>query len=291
MTAYLFDAAYKPDLAAVKRNGGIAMSVYLTGRFANTCAQPGELHALGLGVLGNYEEAADELVHAGHSGGVSVGQRAAAAYIAKGAPPRQGLGIAFSVDVEVQPAQFPAIGEAFDGIGMGLGGQFVPHVYGEGALIDYLVSHHQVTGVQWLSGSSAFPGYNPKDVNVGLVQSMTTPVPNTDLDQINVLAGLGIWWPLGSPYLKPPVVPASGRPQPQGAPILSMFNVATDAHGNALPAPHDVWVFAPGYAHKVVNGAEIALLGRVGVQHMGAISTTERDQLHLMMAPPKPGPA
>lgn len=199
---YMFDAAYKPDLAAAKAAGCIAGSVYLTGAYAGTCAQPSDLHAIGLGAFGNYEEAANEIVVTDHAGGVSIGQRAAAAAIGKGWPPGAGKGIAFSVDVNVDPSLFPHVGDVFEGIKAGVAGRFVVMVYGEGALIDYLVANHGLIRVEWLSGSSSFPGYNEADPNVGWVQEVGTTVPGTDLDRITNLAGIEplVWWPAGSPY-------------------------------------------------------------------------------------------
>jgi hypothetical protein len=197
MTVRVFDAAYRPNLQAVVAAGGVAMSVYLTGRYSTTCAQPSELHALGLGAWGNYEEAPGELLTCGYSGGVSIGQRSAGAYIAKGAPVGQRLGVAYSVDVNTPLSAFAAVGDAFDGIKTGLAARFTTHVYGEGALIDYLVESGRVTGRQWLSGSTSFPGWNPNDPNVGLIQRTWSPVPGTDLDDVTDLSTLGIWWPNG----------------------------------------------------------------------------------------------
>ena len=200
MTYYLYDAATAPDLDEVKAHGGIAMSVYLTGSYADSGAQPDALHAKGLGVLGNYEEAIDELLYCGRDGGVDIGRRAAEAYMGKGAPAGLGLGIAFSVDLSADESTFGAIGTAFDGIREGLDGRFVPKVYGEGALINYLVAHHKVEGLQWLSASTSFPGFDPDNPAVGRVQLVGTPVPGTDQDEITHFAGLGIWWPPGSTF-------------------------------------------------------------------------------------------
>jgi len=200
MAEFLYDAAYAPDLDKVKANGGVAMSVYLTGIYESTCAQPAQLHEKGLGVLGNYEEAIDELLYCGHDGGVDIGRRAAEAYMAKGAPGGVGLGIVFSVDLSVDESAFGAISRSFDGIREGLDGRFVPKVYGEGALIDYLVAHGKVEGKQWLSASTSFPGFDAADLHVGKVQLVGGPVPGTDQDVLTDADGLGIWWPAGSPH-------------------------------------------------------------------------------------------
>ncbi|MGH3265048.1 MAG: hypothetical protein ACRDNS_24000, partial [Trebonia sp.] len=202
MTALLFDAAYKPDLAAVKAAGGIAMSVYLTGQYASTCASAAQLHADDLGALGNFEEGSADLTSCWESGGVQIGKRAAAAYIAEGAPAGKGLGLAFSLDINTPSSEFGAVGAAFDGIRVGLNGQFVPLVYAEGAAIDYLWTNHKVAGVEWLAAPTSWPGFNAGDVHVGLVQQVGSPVHGTDEDKITNLAALAplIWWPQGSPY-------------------------------------------------------------------------------------------
>lgn len=232
MTGVLFDAAYSPNLDAVVAAGGIGMTVYLTGDYAGTCAQPAALHAKGLGVLGNYEEAADELITAGYIGGVGIGQRAAAAYIAKGAPAGQGLGIAFSVDVNAPASTFPAVGAAFDGIKAGLAGRFVALCYGEGALIDYLVTNHGLVKVEWLSASSSFPGWNPASPNVALVQEVGSPVAGTDEDKITNLAGLEpyVWWPPGSPYANGALFMALTDQQQ-----TDMYNAVMDMHKAVAP--------------------------------------------------------
>lgn len=202
MTALLFDAAYKPDLAAVKAAGGIAMSVYLTGDYANTCAQPVDLHAAGLGSLGNYEQAADELTWTGQAGGVAIGQKAAEAYIGKGAPANAGLGIAFSADVNVAPADYPKVGAAITGVKQGMAGRFVTLLYGQGGLIDYLVTEKIIGPGEWLAAPTSWPGFNAADPNVALVQQVGTPVTGTDEDEITNLDAVRpfIWWPDGSPY-------------------------------------------------------------------------------------------
>lgn len=200
----LFDAAYRPDLVKVKAAGGIAMSVYLTGQYASTCASPAELRAAGLGALGNYEEGASELLTCGEAGGRTIGQRAASAAISKGFPANTGLGIAFSLDVNTPASKLAAVGSAFVGIAAGLAGRFVPLVYGEGAAIDYLWTNHRVLGVEWLAAPTSWPGYDAGDVHVGLVQQVGSPVAGTDEDKITNLDALAplIWWPAGSPYAK-----------------------------------------------------------------------------------------
>lgn len=247
MTIKMFDAAYRPDLAAVKAAGGIAMSVYLTGQYASTCASPAQLHTAGLGALGNFEEAANLLTTCGRAGGLDIGRRAAAAYAAEGAPTGQGLGIAFSLDVRTAASQFPAVGDAFAGIAAGMGDRFVPLVYGEGAAIDYLAAHHNVPGVEWLAAPTSWPGFNDNDPRVAVVQRVGSPVRGTDEDDITNLTALApyIWWPPGSPYApEAPVTPND---------IAAITNaVWTREHKTAAGVSYSLesyLVAADGYAH------------------------------------------
>lgn len=200
MSLYGYDAAYPPPPATIKAAGGVLMAVYLTAKYAVPTSRCAQIRATGLGVLLNYEEGAAELVTAGRSGGQAAARRALAAAIADGAPASNTLGIYFSVDVNVSPGQFAAVGAAFDGINDVLRGKFLVHVYGEGALIDYLIATGRVVGRQWLSASTSFPGFNADSPNVGLVQLVGTNVPGTDQNTITNAAGLDAWWPAGSPY-------------------------------------------------------------------------------------------
>lgn len=218
MTRFMYDAAYAPSLSAVKAHGGLGMSCYLTGDYASTSPQPAKLRAAGLFALGNYERGAGELVSCGYDRGVEIGKEAATAFIAKGAPrntrltpAKKRLAIYFSVDVNVRVSDFPAVGKAFDGIKKGLAGRFDPRVYGEGALIDYLIKTKRVTGPQWLSASSSFPGYDASSPHVGLVQKVGSPVGGTDQDVITCdPSELGAWWPAGTTTPTKEVDPLAG---------------------------------------------------------------------------------
>jgi hypothetical protein len=200
---FAYDGAYARDLDAMVAHGAIAVTVYLTGNYAVPKSWVAQIHARGLGVVPNYEEAANELVYCGRTGGQSVGLRAMGAAIADRIPADNTVAILFSVDVNVQPFQFPLVGTAFDGINDVIKGRYLTDAYGEGALIDYLIDTGRIQpGVKaWLSGSSSFPGFNPASPHIGLVQLIGSPVASTDQDKFTDPAGLHAWWPPNSPYL------------------------------------------------------------------------------------------
>jgi hypothetical protein len=201
VSVYGYDAAYPPDPSAVRAAGGQLMACYLTASYAVVAQWPARIVAAGMGALANYEQAADELVYCGRPGGQAAGHRAMTAAIADGFRADGSIGIYFSVDVSVSPAQFPAVGAAFDGINDVIRGKFCTHVYGEGALIDYLIATGRIKPAcaNWLSGSSSFPGYNPQSPHVGLVQLVGSNIPGTDQNIITRPAGLHAWWPATNP--------------------------------------------------------------------------------------------
>lgn len=205
MTLYSYDAAYPPTLDQLAAGSPVAVAVYLTGEFAVPSGWPAQLLARGWAPVANYEQAADELVTCGRAGGRAVGQRAMAAAQRDGIP--EGSSIFYSVDVNVPPAQFEQVGQAFDGINDVTKGHYCTHVYGEGALIDYLVQTGRVCAGNWLSASSGFPGYNPQSSNVALYQLVGSPVPGTDQNIITNPQAMHVQWPTGSPYAKPTAQP------------------------------------------------------------------------------------
>ena len=195
MTLYSYDAAYPPTLGQLAAGSPVAVACYLTAKFAVPSTWPAQIRGRGWVAVANYEEAADELVTCGRAGGQQVGARAMAAAERDGFP--AGSSIFYSVDVNVPASQFPQVGAAFDGINDVTRGHYCTHVYGEGALIDYLVRTGRVCVGNWLSASASFPGYNPQSPNVGMYQlAGASPVPNTDQNIITNLPALHAW---GSP--------------------------------------------------------------------------------------------
>lgn len=194
---YGYDAAYPPDPPAVAAAGGSLMTFYLTAGHAVPLGWAQRIRLAGLGALANYEEGAAELI----AGGAVVGRAAAARAIA--AAQRQGQpaghSIFYSVDTWTNPSQFGDVAAVFAGINaQHAGSGYCVHLYGEGALIDDLRARGLIcTGAHWLSMSTSFPGYNPQDVNVGLVQGQGPPIANMDANAITNPAGLHAWWPDG----------------------------------------------------------------------------------------------
>lgn len=201
MTAlYCFDAAYAPDLAKVKAAGGVAVNGYLTGRYESTTTQPAAARAAGLGWIATYEEAASELVGASRATGQAVGQKILAAFKRLSIPLDGTVAVYPSVDVyDGTPTD---CNTAWQGIRDVIAGKISVRVYAEGAVIDALHKGGLLDGPGWLSASTGYPGYNPGDPNVCMVQlTGQSPVSGTDADHlITDPHALGAWWPDGSPY-------------------------------------------------------------------------------------------
>lgn len=199
MSLYCFDAAYAPNLTAVKAAGGIAINGYLTGTYATSTTQPSAARAAGLGYVPTYEEAPSELVGASRAVGQTVGRKILAAFGRLGIPLDGTVAVYPSVDVyDGSPSNCMT---AWQGIRDVIAGKISVRAYAEGAVIDTLTKAGLVDGKCWLSASTGYPGYNPNDPNVCMVQLTKSPVADTDADHlITDPHALGAWWPEGSPY-------------------------------------------------------------------------------------------
>lgn len=201
MTLYMYDAAYKPDLASVKANGGIAINGYLTGTYADTTTQPAQARAAGLGYVPTYEEARSELVLASRSYGQSVGRKILTAFAAKGLPLDGSVAVYPSVDVSVATASAASCNNAWLGIRDVVSDKVSLRAYAEGAVIDALASAGLLDGPAWLAAPKSWPGFNVNDVHVCAVQLVGSAVSGTDADHlITDPQKLGAYWPEGSPY-------------------------------------------------------------------------------------------
>ncbi len=140
MSLYAYDAAYSPNLAAVKAAGGIAINGYLTGTYANTTTQPAAARTAGLGYVPTYEEGPSELVNASRSAGQAVGTRILTAFKAKGIPLDGSVAVYPSADVDVPGANATACNAAWQGIRDVLVGKVSVRAYAEGAVIDALAN-------------------------------------------------------------------------------------------------------------------------------------------------------
>lgn len=200
MPIYTYDAAHIP-LAAILAAKPVAMCAYTDGSFGYDRGTIQTLLQAGIGIWPNHENAQNELL-GGHAAGVAAAQKAMAAVAAWGCPNNGTVDIVYSVDESVPSTKFPTIRDAFDGINETHNGRFISKLYGEGALIDYLVGQGRVQVGDWLSASSSFPGYNVNDANVGVWQQVGSDIGNTDRDVITHIENINAWWlgarPLGS---------------------------------------------------------------------------------------------
>lgn len=205
MTIYGFDAAYQPDLAAVKAAGGVAVNGYLTGRYATTTSTPAHALAVGLGWWATYEEGPGELVNASRATGRAVAGKILAAFRALrdnngNALPLDGsLAVYPSVDQSVLDPT--ACDQAWMGLRDILAGQLSVRYYGQGSIGDHLHRQGLLDGPYWLAAPTSWPGYQPNDPAVCIVQEVGTNVPGTDRNHILTQPeAIGALWPAGSIY-------------------------------------------------------------------------------------------
>lgn len=212
MNNYLFDGADPTfDLDKAKAAGAIAISVYIVGDpggMAHANAQRvAEIRSKGMGVLPNWERAANFFSTCSVADAKGAGAEALAAARSLGFPADGTVQVAFSFDFDCPSSRFPEMGQKVDAVSAGLTTAFIPMVYAQIDLIDYLVTHGHLVGKQWLMGSTWGNAYHP-DSNVCLVQShdatgqiwLNDPVPSTDINTVTDPYALLAWWPDGSPY-------------------------------------------------------------------------------------------
>lgn len=228
---YAYDAAYSPNLAAVKaRPGAVAINGYLTGRYATSTTSPAAAHAAGLGWVATYEEGTDELVGASRSKGAAVGQKILAALKAHGVPLDGTIAVYPSVDVAVSAGNATACNEGWRGLRDVLAGKVSIRAYAEGAVIDALAYAGLVDGRCWLAAPTSWPGFNVDDPHVCMVQLVGTDVPGTDRNHlVTDPKALGAWWPVASPYS------ATGGNMAMDSDVKAAF-AALEAAISALPA-------------------------------------------------------
>lgn len=197
----MYDAAFRPNLTAVKANGGIAINGYLTGKYADTTTQPAQALAAGLGYLPTYEEGQSQLVHASRTTGQAIGRAILAAFETKKLPLDGSVAVYPSVDVNVPDASASSCNDGWLGIRDVVHGKVSLRAYAEGAVIDALASAGLLDGPCWLAAPTSWPGFNVDDKHVCVVQLTGTRVPGTDADHIITNPNLlGALWPKGSPY-------------------------------------------------------------------------------------------
>lgn len=237
-----YDAAFAPNLDLVVQHGGVAVNHYLTGSYASTSCQPAAAHAANLGSILTYEEGASELVGASRNDGQVVGRKILSALQGQGVPLDGTVAVYPSVDIEVAAGAVGACDQAFLGIRDVLAGKVSIRCYGEGALIDHLAAMHLTDGPGWLSGSTSFPGYQPDDVNVCLVQT-AGDIPGTDKNLVTNIAALGAWWPAGSQYSEDPFM-ADLTPSQLAQISAAVWNYNlhdVDPQGNPAGGQYPAW--------------------------------------------------
>lgn len=222
MTAlYGYDGASPFNLRAARKHGGIVATVYIVGTpggFAHADrARVNEIRAHGMGVLPNWERAADFFRTATLADCRAAGREALEACRALGIPDDGTVGVAFSFDYQVPASGFARATAQLKACGEGMAGHYRPLGYGQIDLIEYWAAHG-LPGPHWLMGStwrssSVFAAHEVGSPHVALVQShdahgawLSSPVPGTDINTVTQPSRLPAWWPTSSPYASP--VPA-----------------------------------------------------------------------------------
>lgn len=201
-------------LQVAKAHGAQLVTFYIVGspggmRCANR-ADVAAARALGLGVLPNWERAADFFRTATSADAFNAGREARTACLGLGIP--AGTAVAFSFDYQIPTSGYARAAGLLAQCAAGMGGTYPAIAYGQSGFLAYLAAHGQ-PGPHWLMGSTWGPSsqFTPAEVNqpyVGLVQSHDangnwwTPayVPATDVNTLIHPETLAAWWPDDSPY-------------------------------------------------------------------------------------------
>lgn len=277
MNLYAYDAAYAPNLAAVKAAGGIAINGYLTGKYATTTTQPAAARKAGLGYIPTYEEDNSELVGVTRAAGQNVGRKILAAFGRLGLPLDRTVAVYPSVDVNVPGASATACNAGWLGIRDIIATRIDVRAYAEGAVIDALAAAGLVDGPCWLSAPSSWPGYKPDDANVCMVQQVGTDVPGTDRNHLITDPGaLGAWWPDGSPYGDDMLTAAQATQLANAA----RFSEASDVRAQRLEGT--VGSLATGLAVALARVTELqtnvaALQAQLAARPPGTVTVTPTD--------------
>jgi len=208
---FAFDGAGPFDLAAAKRAGGIAVTVYIVGTPGGMPhadrARVDAARAAGLGVLPNWERQADYFLTCTMAQAQWAAKEAVTACRELGFPDDGTIACAFSFDVDIPASRFVEMGAKVAALITGLGGAYRLMLYGQQALIDWLAAHGYITGKSWLMMSTFNQPYNPRSPNVCMVQEhdidgnwLSSPLAGTDINTITDPAALHAWWPPNSPY-------------------------------------------------------------------------------------------
>ena len=239
MTSATYDAAYLgAHLDEILARKPLFLPVYVIGPYAVTRSLCDRILAAGVGLMANAEKTTDWL-RGGRPAGVQIASEAMTSMRALGWAMDGTEGCLYSVDVDAPLTDFPRYDAGFDGINATHAGHLLSGCYGEGALIDHLVAGKRIALDGWLSASQSFPGWNPADPHVGLVQQVGTDIPGTDRDIITDPTNLGIRWPSGHPY-------AQGAPDmPLTAADEALISQALQTTNFGIPQPDGTWVSTP----------------------------------------------
>jgi hypothetical protein len=240
-TLYAFDAASPAPANVYKQNGAIAVSVYVSGDYAQDANHVKSLRTAGLGPWPNYERGLWELVEAtdDRSAGRAAGRQGVSDAKRCGFPADGTVWFPFSLDVRLDPTRYNEAANAFRGIQEENAGQYLISCYGQGGLITYLREQGVIDQKGWLSASSSYPGYDINSSDICIYQEVGQFIEghNTDRDVITEVQALHAWWPDDSPYLEDDMPSADEVATAVWNKV--MHNV--DSHGNPSSGNHPAW--------------------------------------------------
>lgn len=235
-------------LRQAKQHGAIAVSVYIVGTpggmpHADKADVAAALSA-GLGVLPNWERAADFFRTASIADCTNAGKEALAACRAVRLPDDGSVGVAFSFDYEVAVGRYAHATDQLKACGDGMGGHYQPLGYAQIDLINYWAAHG-MPGPHWLMGStwrasSQFTKAEVGSAHVAMVQShdangnwLNSPVAGTDVNTVTQPHKLAAYWPAGSPYTPTPA-PKPVPPQEDEVSAADVIAALKSTEGQAL---------------------------------------------------------
>lgn len=208
-TADGFDQSWGYADPARAAKAGMKLGMMYLSNDPSKNATPAKIkayHQHGIGVLLGWETTADRAL-AGHDAGkadaLEARRQVAALVKGVGYSPAAPLAVAFAVDFDTNPSQYPAIDAYFHGVREGFkGSRNRVGVYGEADVIEHL---HKVglTVMEWQTYAWSGGRLSTQADLYQFSNGQKLAGADVDLDVIEHRDSLGAWWPPGRPTTHP----------------------------------------------------------------------------------------